>query len=522
MRIAPIDFETTIMGQNIFISYRRADSEGYAGRIYGRLQESFGLERVFENVTDIGVGEDFADAINQAINSCRVVIVLIGPIWHSITDEMGRKRLEDPHDFVRMEVQAALESDVLVVPVLVHGAHMPKAKDLPVELQSLTYRRAIEIRHRQFENDVENFVHELEKHLSGIEQNQDVTSYQRVGVRIPVWGWLLIVFVFLIVGISTVFWWRNGRKSSIGSIPVSDTPQVMIAVKTTEIVTTTPRPPTATTTKMHTQTPPPTATHSPTVTSTPTRTPTETPLPSQMDDPFGVTMILIPQGPIIMGTDEQNPWNMVSRPAHSVNVEMFYIDKYEISNAQYASCVQAGVCQPPRSNSSKTRNMYFGDPQYADYPVIFVSWHDAQTYCSWRGGRLPGEEEWEKAARGGDQRVYPWGTDPVDCQRANFAPNKTCAGDTLPIDSHPTGVSPFGAHNLSGNVAEWVNDWLQSYPGGNPNASKAFGITHRIARGGAYFDGPNYVQTTIRQGLTPDSAFSYVGFRCVLDIDALP
>ena len=92
-------------GQNIFISYRRVDTEGYAGRIYDRLAERFGAEQVFMDVTDIGVGEDFADAIGQAISSCRVVIVLMGPRWHTVTDEMGRKRLDDPHDFVHIEVK---------------------------------------------------------------------------------------------------------------------------------------------------------------------------------------------------------------------------------------------------------------------------------------------------------------------------------------------------------------------------------------------------------------------------------
>ena len=92
------------MGRNIFISYRRADSEGLAGRIYDRLVEHFGEDRVFLDVTNISVGEDFVDALGQAISSCEVVLVIIGPQWANITDEMGRKRLEDPHDFVRLEV----------------------------------------------------------------------------------------------------------------------------------------------------------------------------------------------------------------------------------------------------------------------------------------------------------------------------------------------------------------------------------------------------------------------------------
>ena len=150
---------------NIFISYRRADSEGYAGRIYDRLQACFGLDRVYMDVTNIGVGENFVDAINQAIGSCRVVIVLIGPRWHMINDEMGRKRLDDPHDFVRAEVQAALDRDVLIIPVLVHGAKMPKPDELPHEMRSLVGYNPISIHHRRFDDGVRYLIAELERYL---------------------------------------------------------------------------------------------------------------------------------------------------------------------------------------------------------------------------------------------------------------------------------------------------------------------------------------------------------------------
>ena len=117
------------MERNIFISYRRADSEGYAGRIYDRLAERFGSDRVFLDVTDIGVGEDFVDAIHQAISCCQVLLVLIGPRWSSIVNETGKKRLYDPNDFVRLEVASALENGLRVIPVLVFGAEMPAAED---------------------------------------------------------------------------------------------------------------------------------------------------------------------------------------------------------------------------------------------------------------------------------------------------------------------------------------------------------------------------------------------------------
>jgi serine/threonine-protein kinase len=242
----------------------------------------------------------------------------------------------------------------------------------------------------------------------------------------------------------------------------------------------------------------------------------------QIVDSLGVYMVLVPQGPFIMGTDGRDPWDMFARPARSVSLDMFYIDKYEVSNAQYAECVFAGVCKTPIIKRSKTRHSYFNNPQYANYPVVYVSWFDAQAYCSWRGGRLPREAEWEKAARGDESFDYPWGEGSIDCQHANFWPVDACVGDTISVNSLPAGSSPYGAMNMSGNVQEWVSDWFQAYPGGDPNATKEFGISHRAIRGGAYFDGPNNIRTTTRKGLNPDAVHSYVGFRCVIEIEALP
>jgi len=511
------------MGQNIFISYRRADSEGSAGRIYDHLQARFGVGRVFMDVTDIRMGEDFVDAIHQAISSCQVVIVLIGPRWHTLEDEMGRKRLDDRHDFVRVEVQAALESSVLVVPVLVHGAKMPNALELPYELRGLIRRNAIEIRHRHFDNDVEILVAELEKYLGKIEETRKSQASSKRERRLPLWGWLLVLLFVMVMGASAFLWWLNtGKGLPLAAQVITYTPSAVSAKELPNTKTPTPEQPSVTVTEVPSQTPSPTVIDTATPTSSPTLTPTETPLPTQWMDPFGVMMVLVPQGPFIMGTNERNPWDLVARPAHSVSLDMFYIDRYEVSNIQYAACVLESVCQAPALNSSRTRHSYYGNPEYEDYPVVYVSWYDARAFCSWRGGRLPGEDEWEKAARGDDQRAYPWGTDQARCQQANFWPTGACEGDTTAVDQQSSGASPYGAFNMSGNVAEWVGDWFQSYPGGDPNATKEFGITNRVIRGGAYFDGRNGIQVIARKGLNPEAAHSYVGFRCVLDIEALP
>ncbi len=149
----------------IFISYRRDDSAGYAGRLYDRLVAVFGPERVFMDVEGIEPGLDFVEAIEDAVSSCRVLIAVIGDEWTTAADAAGRRRLDDPNDFIRLETGAALKRGIRVVPVLVGGALMPQTADLPEDLKSLTRRQAIEITHKQWEASTGELIHTLENIL---------------------------------------------------------------------------------------------------------------------------------------------------------------------------------------------------------------------------------------------------------------------------------------------------------------------------------------------------------------------
>lgn len=239
------------------------------------------------------------------------------------------------------------------------------------------------------------------------------------------------------------------------------------------------------------------------------------PLATQIAAEDGMELVFIPAGEFWMGATEDDPLaNKEEKPRHAVYLGAFWIDRTEVTNAMYARCVAAGVCRPPSENSSSTRPRYFDNPAFANYPVIYVSWEDAHTYCRWVKRRLPSEAEWEKAARGADERRYPWGEEPPTAQLANF--NRQ-VGDTTPVGSYPAGSSPYGVLDLAGNVAEWVFDWygeqyyLQS-PYRNPSGPPTGEF--RILRGGSWYNLALAMRTTFRLWNYPATQTNSIGFRC--------
>ncbi|CAG0990600.1 eukaryotic-like serine/threonine-protein kinase [Anaerolineales bacterium] len=245
--------------------------------------------------------------------------------------------------------------------------------------------------------------------------------------------------------------------------------------------------------------------------------PTATSIPSEIRDSRNVPMILIPAGTFNMGSDDTG--DVGSRPAQELYLDAFYIDKFEVTNEMYDACVFAVECRKPQQGGSATRNTYFANPVYANFPVLYVDWKMASAYCKWRGGRLPTEAEWEKAARGTDGRLYPWGNQEPDCSLANHV---GCVADTTPVDQHKAGVSPYGVYGMAGNVWEWTSTLFRPYPYKVDDGREDQDVLgERIARGGSWhvFGGnTGNVRADTRMKLDPGYFGGYVGFRCALPL----
>ncbi|MCU1314523.1 MAG: hypothetical protein JWM54_2280 [Acidobacteriaceae bacterium] len=151
--------------RSVFISYRRKDSEGEAGRLFDDLSSHFGSESVFMDVSAIEPGRDFRKAIDQSVTTCNVLLAIIGHEWTELRDTLGRRRLEDPDDFVRLELASALRRDIPVIPVLVRGAKMPDIEQLPPDLKELAYRNAAELTHARWKSDVQLLVRALRPYM---------------------------------------------------------------------------------------------------------------------------------------------------------------------------------------------------------------------------------------------------------------------------------------------------------------------------------------------------------------------
>ena len=248
------------------------------------------------------------------------------------------------------------------------------------------------------------------------------------------------------------------------------------------------------------------------------------------------TMVYVSAGQFPMGSQ----FGLIDeKPIHIVQLDAFWLDRTEVTNKMYRNCVQAEKCDEP------SNLLHYNNPQYSNHPVVFVSWTNAVTYCSFVDRRLPTEAEWEKAAiwdpRTNQKLVYPWGNE-YDCSKGNFDDETeldaslmqngsvSCDGYplTAPVGSFPEGASPYGALDMGGNVWEWVHDAFigvnpfsddtQNYyatsPRKNPWGVPSTSTPYRSLRGGSWNWIYGYGRSAYRLGFGKDDTYDGVGFRC--------
>ena len=283
------------------------------------------------------------------------------------------------------------------------------------------------------------------------------------------------------------------------------------------------------------------ATDTPMPTITPSPVPTLGVGSTMVSERDGMTLLYVPAGKFKMGNKAENAlaecqqfnsdckldWFKDEEPPHEVELSAFWMDQTEVTNAMYARCVSASACAAPISPKSLTYPSYYGNAEFDNYPVIYVSWNMAKTYCAWAGRDLPTEAQWEKAARGPDANMYPWGNI-FDGDRVNFC-DKNCPyawanksfddgyADVSPVGSYPSGKSFYGAYDMAGNVWEWMNDWYDAMyypnsPASNPLGPDAGSL--RALRGGSWSYTGSNVRSALRLGGDPLVANEVIGFRC--------
>jgi len=247
------------------------------------------------------------------------------------------------------------------------------------------------------------------------------------------------------------------------------------------------------------------------------------PILSGMVRPEG--MVLIPSGEFIMGSNEEDregkamevgsrkPWYLDEHPQQKLALPAYLIDQYEVTNTKYKRFVEA---MKRRSPSDWENGAY--PPGQESYPVVSINWYEAQDFCRWAGKRLPTEAEWEKAARGTDGRIWPWGNE-FSAQKANTGP--AGIGGPRPVGSFPGDRSPSGVYDLAGNVMEWTESWYLPYAGSTYKGQE-FGERFKVVRGDSWGEGghyylPHFSRAAFRLNAPPEERYDYIGFRCAKD-----
>jgi len=521
----------------VFISYRRENTAGEARALFNDLVARLGEDSVFMDVDSIALGRDFRSVLQETTASCDLMLVLIGRNWADAKDEVGRVRLENPADYVRLEIEAALKRDIAVTPVLVQGAHMPGPEDLPAEIRDLAYRNGFELSHNRWESDVGEMARRLDlgvpadghhvKHIaleqSGLapSESRDISAAPAIPRAKPQRELLgrrvlltrrqtLGVAALAVVGIGAAIAASSIRRlmsrPSVRTISfevpsVDETGMLIEPGRYSAAIFT-----------------------------------------EALGLNAGLDMVSIPAGGFMMGSPLQEPERQPNEgPQHHVTVAAFFIGASPVNQAQWAAVVSA---HPDRIHVDLDPNPSFF--KGIDLPVESITWNQADEFClrlaaiTGRAYRLPSEAEWEYSCRAGTGTPFNFGPT-ITPELANYcgtggavcgdSGGKSVASDVYndvkygsgAYGQGPAGIfrgtttrpgtfppNRFGLYDMHGNIWEYCLDkWADSYADA-PLYGTAYlsGPTDspRILRGGSWSHNPAICRSAYRDGNDPSSS----------------
>jgi formylglycine-generating enzyme required for sulfatase activity len=517
----------------VFISYRRENTAGEARALFNDLVARLGEDSVFMDVDSIALGRDFRSALQETTAACDLMLVLIGRNWAQVKDEGGRARLEDPADYVRLEIEAALTRDIAVTPVLVQGAHMPAPEDLPAEIRNLAYRNGFELSHNRWESDVQEMVRrfDLEGPTGGAQakhfplhqpppvpsDRRDNSAASAITQGEPQAGLLRQVRL------------TRRQTMGIGALAVLGTGGVIAAPSIRRLLSR-----------------PALRTINFDAASVDERGVREAPekysaamFTEALGLGAGLDMVAVPAGSFRMGSppDEPERWPNEG-PQHHVTLASFFIGASPVTQAQWTAVVSA---HPKRIHLDLDSSpAFFKD---IDLPVESITWHDAEEFClrlaaiTGRAYRLPSEAEWEYACRAGTTTPFNCGPT-ITPELANYCGTggAVCGdsgGNSVASDVYndvkyssgaygqgPTGIfratttrpgtfppNRFGLYDMHGNVWEYCLDKVtDSYADAPPDGTAYLSgprDAQRILRGGSWSHNPAICRSAYRDGTDP-------------------
>jgi formylglycine-generating enzyme required for sulfatase activity len=484
---------------DFFVSYRREDAAAWAGRLVADLRRELPSTQVFQDISAIAGGEDFVEAIHRALSTSVAFLVLIGPRWLEIRTERGTRRLEDPEDLVGLEIREALQRPELkVIPVLVGGARLPRAEDLPGDLRPLVRRQAHEISESRWDYDISRLV----ANLRGIRDVRGPAGGKQRALR-------MALAAGTVAAIGAALWYASWRGSALDIASLKPGDVFRECKECPEMVVVAPG-----------------------------------------------TFVMGAE------SDASRSPNRESTPAHTVTIaQPFAIGKYEVTVGEFRAFVEQTKHKvTPCTYLNWQKFEYVADggadwsnPTFAQgerHPVVCVGRVDARAYVKWlndkvvgKGGtavyRLPSEAEWEYAARGGTRGASYWAaeqaaSDRTACAHANLLDetNVMTAGrtrtgerfpcadgyaDTAPVDDPAFKPNAFGLSHVVGNAEEWVEDcWHEDYADAPSDGRVRAGgdCSRGVVRGGDFTWGMQIgVGTHSRTWRLASSAGTDSGFR---------